>query len=320
MPQGRPPWWPEGERWPPRRGGPPRHLLRVVALAGLVWLAFSVAAGSLAGAAIARGSVWATATVLILIVVAMVAVAGGRGPGRGVGRRIRELTEAARRLEATDARRRTFLGELAHELRTPLAVVRAQTEAIADGVYPGDAAHLTPVLEATATMEALVADLRTLAESEAGALELNRGPIPVGDLLAEAVAAHQVDAEAKGITLIGEADAALPPVDGDAARLRRVLGNLVANAMAHTPAGGAVRLAAERAGAMVAVSVSDTGEGMDPALAERAFDRFVKAPGSRGSGLGLSIARDIVEAHGGEVRLESAPGQGTKVTLTLPAA
>lgn len=317
-PNRQPPWWPEGERWPPRRLGPPRHVMRFFWVALLAWLAVAALVGGAVGESSRHGWGWFFA--LLLVPFLIVAFAPRRWRGMGVARRLGELTEAARRLEATDARRRTFLAELAHELRTPLAVVRAQTEAIADGVYPGDAAHLGPVLEATATMEALVADLRTLAESEAGALTLNRAPIAVEDLLHETVAASAAEAEAKGVTLNVVASAGVQRVDGDAARLRRVLANLVANALASTPGGGEVRLNAERAGDRVAITVADTGAGMDPELAEHAFDRFVKAPGSRGSGLGLSIARDIVEAHGGDIRLTSQPGAGTTVRLTLPVA
>jgi len=111
-----------------------------------------------------------------------------------------------------------------------------------------------------------------------------------------------------------------PKLDGDAARLRRVLANLVANAIGHTPSGGSVRLAAQRTGSVIEVRVADTGAGIDPDLAGRVFERFVRAPGSKGSGLGLSIAKDIVEAHGGQIRIDSRPGEGTTVVLTLPLA
>ncbi len=294
--------------------------MRFVAVIALAWLALSVLLGVVIGEAVARGAGWHAAIVLVVLIGALALLSGMGGPRRRFGHRLHELSEAARRLEATDARRRTFLAELAHELRTPLAVVRAQTEAISDGVYPGDPAHLAPVLEATAAMEALVGDLRTLAESEAGALTLNRSPVAVDDLMTEAAAAHRSAAEAAKVDLAVEPASGVPPVDGDAVRLRRALGNLVANAIAHTPAGGSVRLRAERSGAMVAISVADTGGGMDPALAGRAFERFVRSPGSRGSGLGLPIAKDIVEAHGGEIRLDSRPGVGTTVRVTLPAA
>lgn len=318
-PSQRPPrWWPEGEQWPPRHRGPPLHLLRFFWIAILAWIGFAVLAGALLGGAPAHP--WGFFGLLLLIGFLAVIFSPRRWWGMGVGRRLRELTEAARRLEATDARRRTFLAELAHELRTPLAVVRAQAEAIADGVYPGDAAHLAPVLDATATMEALVADLRTLAESEAGALTLSRAPVAVDDLLAESAAPYRAAADAKGVGVEVQPAAGVPPIDGDAARLRRALGNLVANALDHTPPAGRVTLRAERAGLRVAVTVADTGEGMEPELARRAFERFAKAPGSRGSGLGLSIARDIVEAHGGTISLESSPGSGTTVRLLLPVA
>jgi len=297
--------------------------MRVAAFAGLAWLALTVLLATFVGAAAAHGHGWYAALLILLLLVGMAAVSGGRrGRGWGVRQRLGELSEAARRLEATDARRRTFLAELAHELRTPLAVVRAQTEAIADGVYPGDAEHLAPVLEATSSMEALVADLRTLAESEAGALTLDRAPVAVDELLVDAAAAHQGEAATAGVRLEMERSEPppLPAIDGDAVRLRRVLGNLVANAIAHTPRGGAVTLRAAPEGGRVTISVSDTGAGMEPEIAEHAFERFVKAPGSRGSGLGLSIAKDIVDAHGGEIRLESSPGAGTTVRLSLPVA
>jgi signal transduction histidine kinase len=317
-PPQRPPWWPEGEQWPPKRRGPPPRLAGLVVLAVLAWLLVAALFGALAGTLPGYGWHWIVPALLLLLL--FMALGPRRMRGMGVGRRIRELTEAAHRLEATDARRRTFLAELAHELRTPLAVIRAQCEAISDGVYPGDAVHLAPVLEATAAMEALVADLRTLAESEAGALTLNRAPAAVDDLLNDAVAAQSGEADLKGVRLQAAGAAGLPPVDVDAARLRRVLANLMANAIAHTPAGGSVSLRAERSGAQVAISVADSGGGMDPELAAHAFDRFVKAPGSKGSGLGLSIARDIVEAHGGSIGLDSRPGAGTTVRLTLPLA
>lgn len=314
----RPPWWPEGEAWPPpRRRGP--RFLRFFVLFALVWLGLTAAIGTMAGEAAAHGSragFWIfAAAIFLLLFFAM-------GPGRrgfwGAGRRFRTLTEAARRLEQADSRRRTFLADLAHELRTPLAVIRAQAEAISEGVYRGDAEHLAPILDATTSLEGLVADLRTLAESDAGALELARAPVDVGDLLGEVEAGLRSQAEAGGVALGCRVAAGLPLIEADAARLRRALANLVGNALAHTPAGGSVELGAEAAGARVAITVTDTGAGMDPELAAHAFDRFVKGPDSRGSGLGLAIAKEIAEAHGGEISLTSSPGAGTSVRLTLP--
>jgi signal transduction histidine kinase len=111
-----------------------------------------------------------------------------------------------------------------------------------------------------------------------------------------------------------------PAVDADPARLGSVVGNLVSNALRHTPRGGTVVVAARRAAAGVELTVSDDGEGIAPDLVPRVFDRFVKGPGSTGSGLGLAIVRDVVEAHGGAVAVESRAGQGTTFRITLPAA
>ena len=314
----RPPWWPEGETWPPRRRGGPRFF-RFFILIALLWFGLAAAIGTMAGEAAAHGSragFWIlAAAVLLLLFLAM-------GPWRrgfwGAGRRFQRLTEAARRLEQADSRRRTFLADLAHELRTPLAVIRAQAEAISEGVYRGDAEHLAPILAATTSLEGLVADLRTLAESDAGALDLSRAPVDVGELLGEVEAGLRAQAEASGVALSRAVPSGLPTVEADAARLRRALANLVANALAHTPAGGSVKLAAEAAGGRVAITVTDTGAGMDPELAAHAFDRFVKGPDSRGSGLGLAIAKEIAEAHGGEISLKSSPGEGTTVRVALP--
>lgn len=317
---GRPPWWPEGEQWPPRRGArrrPPPRVVRAVLFALAIWGLLTITVGALVGEAVAHGS---SAFFWLALLVALVLLAVMSRLTRSVrGGRLRRLTELAGRLEATDERRRTFLADLAHELRTPLAVVRAQAEAIAEGVYPGDAAHLAPILEATGAMEALTADLRTLAESDAGALELAREAVPVADLLADVVTSHLARAQAAGVTLAAAGAAGLT-VDADPGRLRRVLANLVDNALGHTPAGGSIRLAGRRQGGEVELTVSDTGGGVDPAVAERAFERFAKGAGSRGSGLGLAIARDIVEAHGGRIGLEPNPGGGTIVRLALPAA
>lgn len=317
--RGAPPWWPEGEQWPPRRGRrPPFPLFPFIVLVPLGWLLFTVAIGVLVAEAVIHGLwllIWVGVVALcvpfLMSLLLMRSVRGGR---------LRRLTELARRLEATDERRRTFLAELAHELRTPLALVRAQAEAISEGVYPGDAEHVAPILEATAEMEALTADLRTLAESDAGALELAREAVPLADLLADVAASFAAQAVAAGVRVDLQVAAGAPAADADPGRLRRVLANLVSNALAHTPAGGSIRLGATRSGGECEITVADTGSGIDPELAGRAFERFVKGPGSRGSGLGLSIASDIVAAHGGTIELGPNPGGGTVARLRLPAA
>jgi two-component system, OmpR family, sensor histidine kinase BaeS len=222
-------------------------------------------------------------------------------------------------LEASEKQRRSFLADVTHELRTPLSIIRGQAEGIADGLYPADTVHLSPIVEATQTLERLVDDLRTLALAETGHLQLKREPVDIAALIHDALASFQAQAEAKGVALAADPPAELPTVSADAVRIRGVIANLLANAIAHTPAGGSVRVSAAAADRGVTVSVTDTGEGIPADLLPRIFDRFVKTPGSSGSGLGLAIARDVVTAHGGTITAESAVDSGTTVRFTLPA-
>lgn len=242
-----------------------------------------------------------------------------RGP-----RELRHLVGAfntmTERLQADEGARRALLADVSHELRTPLAVIRGQVEAILDGVHPADPQHLGAVLDEVQVMTRLVEDLRTLALSEGGTLALHREPTDVALLVTEVAQAFAGVAAGVGVTLAVEASADLPLLNADPVRLREVLENLVANALRHTPAGGAVRLRAAVAGGTVVLNVADTGVGIPPELLPRVFDRFVKGGGSGGSGLGLAIARHLVEAHGGTLRAESAPGQGATFTVTLPLA
>jgi two-component system sensor histidine kinase BaeS len=180
---------------------------------------------------------------------------------------------------------------------------------------------MTPILDAVRTLEVLVDDLTTLGLAEAGALRLQREPVDLAELVHDTLGVHRAAAEASGVTLLDDVPADLAPVDADPARLRGALANLVSNALRHTPRGGTVRVAA-RAGAdpaTVELRVVDDGEGIPPELLPRVLERFVKGDGSPGSGLGLAIVRDVVEAHGGAVEVASVVGQGTTVTLRLPA-
>ena len=236
----------------------------------------------------------------------------------------RELRSIARafnamsaRLESEEVRRRSALADVAHELRTPLTIVRGQAEALADGVYPADAAHLQPILAATATMERLIEDLRTAALAEAGSLHLDLAPVDLAGFLHEAVAPYMEAAAGAGVRLSSHAPAA--EVTLDPGRMRSVVGNLVGNALRHTAAGGVVEVAGSADAAGAAITVRDTGEGIVPELVPRVFERFARGAASDGSGLGLAIARDIVEAHGGSIAVVSAPGAGATFTVRLPA-
>jgi two-component system, OmpR family, sensor histidine kinase BaeS len=223
------------------------------------------------------------------------------------------------RLEADEARRRSVLADVAHELRTPITVIRGQAEGIIDGVYAADAEQLRPVLAATRSLEVLVDDLRTLALAEAGALQLHREQIDVGILVEDTFSAFREAAAVQRVQLSADIEPAGLTVDADSVRLRSVLANLVGNALRHTQAGGSVRIVAARAGPDVRITVHDTGDGIPADLLPRVFDRFVKGTDSAGSGLGLSIVRDIVEAHGGAVTASSQEGAGTEVALTIPS-
>lgn len=232
----------------------------------------------------------------------------------------RAFNAMSSRLEETDASRRRLLADVSHELRTPLTVMQGTLEGILDGVYPADEAHLVPVLEETRVLARLIDDLRTLSLSEVGVLRLHREPTDLGRLIEEVVAGHRAAADDAGVTLSVEAAAHLPLLEIDPSRIRQVIGNLVANALRFTPRGGRVVLEVgpEVNGAWV--RVSDTGAGIEPDALAHVFDRFYRSPGSSGSGLGLPIARNLVEAHGGIIGIESPAGGGTEVRFTLPAS
>jgi signal transduction histidine kinase len=179
---------------------------------------------------------------------------------------------------------------------------------------------LAPILEETRVLGRLIDDLRTLALSEAGTLALHPEPTDPDILIGEVVRSFEPSAAAAGVTLTADVDGDLPILDIDPVRIREVLTNLVANALRHTPAGGRVTIwgTLERGGRWVRLEVRDTGAGIEPALLPHVFDRFVKGDASRGSGLGLAIARQLTEAHGGEITAESAVGTGTTIRVRLP--
>jgi two-component system, OmpR family, sensor histidine kinase BaeS len=241
-----------------------------------------------------------------------------RGPAdlRSLARAINDMSS---RLEAEETRRRSVVADIAHELRTPLTIIRGQAEAITDGIYPADAEHMAPIVTATESLEMLVNDLSTLTLLEGGTLRLHREPIDVDVLVNETLDAFRPEATTAGVRLAEAVDPGVPPLDADPARIRGVLGNLVSNALSHTPRGGSISVEGTIAGSSVRLTVRDDGEGIPADLLPRVFDRFVKGPASTGSGLGLAIVRDVVEAHGGSVTATSTAGQGTVISVTLPA-
>jgi signal transduction histidine kinase len=302
--------------------------------------------GGLIGALLGRGEFgpFVLFPILVLVLIA-VAVSGGM---RRLTRPMNNLIDAARRVEsgdysaqvpewgssdmrsvarafnsmsarlkAMDEQRRSFLADVTHELRTPLSVIRGQAEAIADGLYPADAAHLAPILDATQTMDRLVEDLRTLVLTDAGNLGLHKEPTDIGVLVHDSVESFRSQSESKGVSLTTEIADNLPTIEVDAARFRQVIGNLLSNAIRHTPSGGSVKVAVNPTTDQVIVSVTDTGEGIPPDLLPHVFERFVRGPNSTGSGLGLAIAHDIVAAHEGTIDASSSNGS-TEIQFRLP--
>lgn len=224
----------------------------------------------------------------------------------------------AARLETDERQRRTLLAEISHELRTPLTVVQGNLEAIIDGVYPPDPAHLAVVLDETRVLARLIDDLRTLALSEAGTLALHREPTDPELLVADVVRSFETAAATAGVQLTADIEDDLPILDIDPVRFREVLANLVANALRHTPPGGRVTVSGATETGWIRLEVRDSGRGVAPELLPHIFDRFVTGADTRGSGLGLAMARQLVVAHGGGIAAESVPGAGTTIRVRLP--
>jgi signal transduction histidine kinase len=232
----------------------------------------------------------------------------------------RAFNTMAEQLETQDQARRHLMADIAHELRTPLAIVQGKIEGLIDGVYPRDNDQLQGVLEDTRVLARLVEDLRTLATAESGALALSKEPTDLAALAHDAVSSLAVAAADAGIDLRVESDAtaAGDTVDVDPIRIREVLVNLLTNALRHTPRGGRVDVRVVTRSRELEVTVADTGSGIDASVLPHIFDRFYKGAGSSGSGLGLAIARNLVQAHGGSIRAESRVGEGTQIVVVLP--
>jgi two-component system, OmpR family, sensor histidine kinase BaeS len=236
----------------------------------------------------------------------------------------RSFNRMADSLQRGEERQRRLVADVAHELRTPLANLRGYLEALADGVVPATPELFASLHEEAVLQQRIVDDLQDLALAEAGVLAYNTTQIDLTELLETCKTAHQAAADAAGVALLVRADGPVPvPADPD--RLRQVVGNLVANALRATPAGGSVTLSATGpADGIATVVVRDTGAGIAAADLPRVFDRFWRPDAARGrttggSGLGLAIARQIVTDHGGRIEVDSEVGMGTEVTITLPA-
>jgi two-component system, OmpR family, sensor histidine kinase BaeS len=300
-------------------GGPGGSLIRIAA----VLVAVTVLAGFLrAGGAIRRsGDVLDELSDVATRVEAGDYSARVREPVRGP-RPVRDLVRAfdtmAARLEADEKQRRSLLADVTHELRTPLAVVQGNIEAMIDGVHPADEVHLLAILDETHVLTRLIEDLRTLTLSEAGSLSLHREPTDVAILVADVAAGFETRAGGAGVEIVVAVDDAVPLLDIDPVRIREVLGNLVANAIRHTPAGGRVAIDGRLEREAVELAVSDDGSGIEPELLPRVFERFSRSASTGGTGLGLAIARGLVELHGGTIAAANRAEGGTRVVVRLP--
>ena len=257
------------------------------------------------------------------------AVAGGDlshrvdvgGPGE-VGRLGDAFNEMAGSLAESETLRRRLVADVAHELRNPIASLRAQTEAIADGVMPADPARLASIADDTRYLSRLVEDLQELAAAEAGQLRYDMQPLDLAAIVRQAVERAAVLAPENVMLVVEGVDDVTATVDEG--RIAQVMRNLLDNAMRHTES-GSVRVTVSRKGDHSLVEVVDTGEGIPAADLPYIFERFYRADAARardtgGSGVGLAVSRRIIEDHGGEVHARNIDGGGAAIGFTLPLA
>jgi signal transduction histidine kinase len=240
-----------------------------------------------------------------------------------------QLAAGAVERERQEQARRELVAAISHDLRTPLASLHVMTEALADRVVDDEATtarYYDTMRTQIGQLTRLIEDLFSLSRLDAGADEMDMQPVAAAQLVADALAGHSPQAQARGVRLTQQVAPDVGHVLASQQQLTRVLDNLLVNALRHTPPGGEIRVSAGAAGAgVVRFTVADTGEGIAPSDLERVFERFYRGEKSRsrasgGAGLGLAIARGIVEAHGGTITIESALGRGTEVHFTLRAA
>lgn len=244
--------------------------------------------------------------------------------GKGeIGDLARSFNSMAENLEKTEQMRRNMVADVAHELRTPISNLKGYLEAISDGLIKPDEDTIRSLNEEAASLTHLVGDLQELTLADAGKLKLTIQPEDVAYLVKETVTAIQPKAANKEINIESTISQDLPPAEIDALRIRQVLNNLLINSIAHTGKGGKISVTAWQEGKSVFICVTDTGEGIAPEHLPMIFERFYRVDKSRtratgGSGLGLTIAKRLVEAHGGTIEVTSQLGKGSVFTFSVP--
>ncbi len=344
-----PEWWQEGDRRASWQGFG-RRVARRFVFGMVVFLALLIGFGAFLATAIVgttSGSRWVIIVltpVLALVIIGLVAryfrrtwrpvreLIGAAGSladgdysvrveteGSATVRPItRSFNDMAARLESADEARRKLLADLGHELRTPLTVVQGEIEAMLDGVHQPDTEHLELLLEEVSVMERLIEDLRTLTLAESGALSLHLEPVDIADLIQDVLDAHRRTSSAANVAVSAYLDPDLGDVVVDPVRIREVMANLVVNAIRAMPDGGRLDVTLAEEDEAITIDVQDTGVGIGEEELAHVFDRFRKGSTSSGSGLGLTISRDLIEAHGGTVSISSTVGVGTTVSIELP--
>ena len=347
-----PAWWPEGEPWSVSQRRTTEAPLRFpIVMAVLFAIAINLVAASVLGPARAVVSelpweyAWPAFTLVLVALTAIAFVAAVRWIASPLSRIVaaahqvgngdfsirveeeglpwlRSLAAAfntmTTRLERQQRERRALMADIAHELRTPVAIIQGRLEGMLDGVYPADESHVGQVVDQTRMLARLVEDLRTSAHADSGTLSLHREPTDLTMLVEDIAAASRPEADRRGIRIDTQFPTDLAALNVDPQRIREVLINLLSNAVRHSPDGGTVTIDGDRTAAGVIVRVADSGPGIPERDLARVFERFYKSPDSQGSGLGLSIAKSLVEAHGGAIGAANRPDGGTVVTVMLP--
>ena len=248
------------------------------------------------------------------------------GPNDEIGELASAFNSMAQQLEKNETGRKQLLADVVHELRTPLSIIQGNLEAWQDGVVSPTPEAIAPVHEEAVLLSRLITDLRDLSLAEAGQLSLSRERTDISSLARSVVTAYRERADSHRIDILLDIpEASLPPVDIDPMRIRQVLRNVLDNAIRHTPHGGAISLSGRESNGFVRVDVSDTGSGISAEDLPRVFEHFYKVDPARersrsGSGIGLAIVKQVVEAHGGSVAVQSELGKGSVFSFTLPVS